>query len=92
MAEVNDDGVEEDPVGDVITKRLDDGRYRLAVRTNLESEQVIIRATKRGMKTVRFQVTLNENGRAVVITSRDLSGFRVSLLFGDLVLDAKRLV
>lgn len=85
------EGVEEDPSGDLLVRRLDDGRYRLGIRTNLDSEVMTIRATKRGFKTIRFEVDLNENGRAVVLTSRDLAGYRLTLYFGDLLLDARRL-
>lgn len=90
VAEVVTDGSDEDAQGTLTVRRTDNGRYRLSVTTNLDSEDLVIRATKKGAKTIRFQVTLNEDGKAVIITSRNLAGYRLVLLFGEDSLDSVR--
>jgi len=62
----------------------------MVITTNLDSEDLVVRATKKGAKTIRFQVTLNEDGRAVIITSRNLAGYRLALIFGEDSLDLVR--
>ena len=84
------EGQDEDARGTLTVRRTDNGRYRLSVATNLDSEDLVIRATKKGAKTILFQVTLNEDGRAVIITSRNLAGYRLVLLFGEDSLDSVR--
>lgn len=84
------EGQDEDARGTLTVRRTDNGRYRLSVNTNLDSEDLVIRATKKGAKTIRFQVTLDEDGRAVIITSRNLAGYRLVLLFGEDSLDSVR--
>lgn len=90
MSETVLEGQDEDAQGTLTVRRTDNGRYRLSVTTNLDSEDLVIRATKKGAKTIRFQVTLNEDGRAVIITSRNLAGYRLVLLFGEDSLDSVR--
>jgi len=90
VSETSLEGQDEDPRGSLTVRRTDNGRYRIALTTNLESEDVVIRATKKGAKTIRFQVTLNEDGRAVILTSRNLVGYRLALIFGEDSLDSVR--
>jgi hypothetical protein len=88
--EVDSDGVEEAPIGNLTVRLLSNGRYRMTIDTNLDSEVVAIRATKRGARSIRFQVTVNEDGRVVINTTRNLEGFRLVLTFEDTILATTR--
>ena len=90
VTEVVNDGTEEDPQGSIVARQLENGRFRLIVTTNLDSEELVIRATKKGARTVRFQLVVNQEGRAVIVTSRNLSGYRLVLFFGEDSLDSVR--
>ena len=90
VSETSLEGQDEDPRGSLTVRRTDNGRYRMVITTNLESEDLVIRATKKGAKTIRFQVTLNEDGRAVILTTRNLAGYRLALIFGEDSLDSVR--
>ena len=88
--EVETDGVEEAPSGNLAARQLSNGRYRITITTNLDTEEILVRATKKGAKAIRFQVTVNEDGRVVINTTRNLDGYRLVLIFEENTLASTR--
>jgi hypothetical protein len=84
--EIDSDGIEEAPAGNLSVRQLSNGRFRLVVTTNLDSEAITIRATKKGARSVRFQAAVDEEGRVVINTTRNLEGYRLSLIFEETTL------
>ena len=82
-----DDGIEEDPAATLDVAMRPDGKYSLNVMSNISSDNVVITATKKGSKTITYKVSTNEFGSAMVITSRKLSGFTLTLRFDSKYLD-----
>ena len=83
---IEDDGVEEDPIGSVSVVRESGGKFLIRVKSNQESSEVVVRASKSGQKTITFKVVTNSVGGASIRTTRKLSGWRITLLFEDEVL------
>jgi len=59
---IEDDGVEEDPVGEVSVVKESGGKFLIRVKSNQESSAMVIRATKSGQKTITFKVVTNSVG------------------------------
>jgi hypothetical protein len=56
-------------------------KYTLRVTSNLEQESIVIRATKKGKKALVFRTSTNSNGVKNFVTTRDLKGYSVAVLF-----------
>lgn len=78
---IEDDGVEEDPTGNLKVKKESTGKYLLSVSSNLEDEDISIVATKKGSKAIRFSVATKANGSIQIRTTRNLSGYSLKLIF-----------
>lgn len=83
---VDDDGVEEDPIGAISVIRDNSGRFLIQVKTNQESSPILVRAAKAGQRTVTFRASTNGAGTVSIRTTRKLTGWRISLIFEDEVL------
>ncbi len=83
---IEDDGVEEDPIGSVAVVRESGGKFLIRVKSNQEGAAMVVRATKAGQKTITFKVATNSVGAASIRTTRKLAGWRITLLFEDEVL------
>jgi hypothetical protein len=58
-------------------------KYTLRVTSNLEQESIVIRATKRGTKALVFRTSTNTNGVKNFVTSRNLKGYSVAVIFAN---------
>jgi hypothetical protein len=56
-------------------------KYTLRVTSNLEQESIVIRATKKGEKALVFRTSTNANGVKNFVTTRNLKGYSVAVLF-----------
>lgn len=83
---IEDDGVEEEPVGDLTVRKESSGKFLMAITSNLDSEKISITATRKGKKTIRFSATTNEDGLVRIRTSRKLSGYTLKLAFDGMTL------
>jgi hypothetical protein len=72
---VEDDGDEEDPFATLGVIKQSNGKYRLTVYSNVADDRLVISATKKGSRSITFRVNTNDSGDAIIITSRNLSGF-----------------
>jgi hypothetical protein len=63
------------------------GKYRLTVYSNVADDRLVISATKKGSKSITFRVNTNDSGDAIIITSRNLSGFTLTLRYNGDYLD-----
>lgn len=80
------DGEEEEPFGKIQVKR-DKSKYLIQITSNLPDEDIQIRATKKGQKTIVFRVSTNDQGFAKFSTTRALSGFQLTLFLDGEVLN-----
>ncbi len=78
---IEDDGVEEEPVGDLRVRKESSGKFLMTITSNLDSEKISIIATRKGKATIRFSATTNEAGSVQIRTSRNLSGYSLKLVF-----------
>ena len=87
VIEVENDGNEEAPSATFIVSKRSDGKYKFSISSNLADDKLVISATRKGSKTISFNVKTNENGNASIITSRNLSGFALTLRYNGESLD-----
>ena len=81
---VEDDGEEEDPSATLGVSKRSNGKYQLVISSNVSEERLIISATRKGFKSITYRVNTNDSGDASIITSRNLSGFTLTLRYnGD---------
>ena len=79
------DGEEEDPFATVNAKRSSNGIYTISVSSNIEDDDLVIRASKKGSKTIVYKIQTNGNGTYSFKTSRNLKGFKLTLYYlGDI--------
>ena len=83
---IEDDGVLEEPSGDLKIRKESSGKYLLSITSNLDSEKISITATRKGKATIRFSATTNEAGSVQIRTSRILSGYSLKLVFDGITL------
>jgi hypothetical protein len=89
--EIELDGELEDPVGDLsATYRSASQRYSISVSTNLAGEAFVIRATRKGAKTLQYKITTNDEGEFKFATRNKLKGYTLILLFNGERLDSFR--
>ena len=84
---VEDDGLEEDPIGSLRVKKTSANQYSIYISTNISSDDVQVVATKKGFKTIRWTATTNELGKITIKTSRALAGFKLTLSYEEEALD-----
>lgn len=86
------DGIEEEPQGELVaTFNNSLNRFVIRVESNLPDESLVVRATKRGAKSLRFTLTTDEDGSGGIRTRTRLSGYTLVLYFGSQKLDQVRL-
>lgn len=89
--EIELDGDLEDPVGDLsATYNGSTQRYSISVSTNLADEALVIRATKKGSKSLQYKITTDEDGESKFSTKNKLKGYTLVLLFNGERLDSFR--
>jgi hypothetical protein len=84
---IDSDGEEVAPEANLKVKKDNAGRITFTITSNLPEEAVIITASKKGSKSIRYSVTTNDSGRASLRTTRNLSGYTLTLRFDSEVLD-----
>ena len=83
------DGESEDPTGDVsVSYQSSTKKYLVAISSNLGEEDLVLRATKKGAKTLQYKVTTNAEGNVKFSTKNILKGFTMTLLFNGERLDS----
>jgi len=85
--ELNDDGFEVEPSATLSVSKLKNGRYEIKVNSNMESEDVEIVASKRGLKSIKFKANTGNTTNIKIHTSRNLKGFTLVIKFEGKVLD-----
>lgn len=86
------DGIEEEPQGNLVaTFNNSLNRFVIRVESNLPDESLVVRATKKGSKSLRFTLTTDEDGSGGIRTRTRLSGYTLVLYFGSQKLDQVRL-
>lgn len=83
---IEDDGVEEEPVGDLRVRKESSGKSLMTITSNLDTEKISIIATRKGKATIRFSTTTDEAGSVQIRTSRNLSGYTLKLVFDGMTL------
>lgn len=83
------DGESEDPTGDVSASyQSSTKKYLLSISSNLGEEDLVLRATKKGAKSLQYKVTTNAEGNVKFSTKNVLKGFTITLLFNGERLDS----
>jgi hypothetical protein len=83
-----DDGEIEEPFAEISYTKLNSNRYTIRVNSNLESETVVIKATKKGSSTIRFTRSTRSDGDLSFTTNRNLNGYTVTIFFDSLKLNS----
>ena len=78
---IEDDGVEDDFAE--ITVRLAADKFDLRINSSYPETEMIIRARKPGSRVIVWSITTNTDGSRRILTSRNLSGYTLSLLVDD---------
>jgi hypothetical protein len=85
------DGEEEEPTASLsVTFNASQNRYVIRVDSNLAGERLTIRATKKGAKSLRYSLSIDEDGVGGVRTKTKLAGFTLTLFYGSIKLDQVR--
>jgi hypothetical protein len=74
----------------MVTKRPN-GKYLIAINSNIAEEQFVIVATKKGSKAVTYRATTNDGGDVMILTARNLSGFTLTLRVNGDYMDKVRI-
>ena len=88
---VESDGSEEEPVATLAVTKKSNGKYQIRINSNVAEEQFIITATKKGSKAVTYKATTNDSGDVIILTSRNLSGFTVTLRLNGEYMDKEKI-
>jgi hypothetical protein len=88
---VESDGSEEEPAATLAVTKKSNGKYQIRINSNVAEEQFIITATKKGSKAVTYKVTTNDSGDVIVLTSRNLSGFTLTLRLNGEYMDKEKI-
>lgn len=89
---IEDDGVEEEPVGDLRVRKESTGKSLMTVISNLDTEKISLIATRKGKATIRFSAITNEFGSVQIRTSRNLSGYTMKLVFDGVTLKTTKVL
>ena len=84
---VEDEGYEEDPTATLGVTRQSNGKYKLLIISNVAEDRLVITATRKGFRSITYRVNTNDSGDASIITSRNLSGFTLTLRYNGEYLD-----
>ncbi len=75
---VEDDGESEDDYADIGVSNSG-GKYDLRISSSFPQTKMMLRANKKGSKSITWSLTTNTNGNYRIITTRALKGFTLSL-------------
>ncbi len=78
---IEDDGLEDDFAE--LTVRMTDGKFDLRVNSSYPETDMVIRARKPGVRVIVWNLTTTSDGVRRILTSRNLSGYTLSLLVDD---------
>jgi hypothetical protein len=78
---IEDDGLEDDFAE--LTVRMTDGKFDLRVNSSYPETDMVIRARKPGVRVIVWNFTTTSDGARRILTSRNLSGYTLSLLVDD---------
>ena len=79
------DGEEEAPYAAMKAKRASSGITTIWVSSNIEEDDLIIKASKKGSKTIVYKVRTKDDGNYSFKTTRNLKGFKLTLYYlGDI--------
>jgi len=85
------EGEEDAPSGTLsVSFNQSQNRYVIRVDCNLAGEKLTIRAVKKGAKSLKFTVQIDEDGVGGVRTKSKISGFTLTLFYGSERLDQIR--
>jgi len=87
---IEDDGVEEEPAGELKIRKEPTGKSLMTVTSNLDTEKISLIATRKGKATIRFSALTNESGIVRIRTSRNLSGYKVKLILNGVTLSTTK--
>jgi hypothetical protein len=86
---IDDDGEIEDVFANIaIVKNANN--YVIRINSNLDSEAIKVRATKKGSRTIIYNLTTDYFGDVYLRTKRNLSGFLVTIYFDGEKLDSSK--
>jgi hypothetical protein len=63
------------------------GKYKFVISSNLADDRLRITATRKGFKSISYNVKTDDSGNASIVTSRKLSGFTLTLRYNSDSLD-----
>jgi hypothetical protein len=87
--EIELDGEVEEPSGDLsVGYQSSTKKYAISISSNLGEEDLVLRATKKGAKTLQYKVSTNAEGNVKFSTKNVLKGFTMTLLFNGERLDS----
>jgi predicted nucleic acid-binding Zn-ribbon protein len=75
---IDDDGVEDDFAE--ISVRTSSGKYDIRVGSSYSETEMVIRARKSGARAIVWNITTSSEGARRILTSRNLSGYTLTLL------------
>ena len=79
------DGEEEAPYAAMKAKRTANGITTIWVSSNIEEDDLMIKASKKGSKTIVYKVRTKDDGNYSFKTTRNLKGFKLTLYYlGDI--------
>jgi hypothetical protein len=73
-------GEEEKPTAS-FTRKVTSAGTTIRISTNLTDEQLIVRASKKGTRTLTFRISVSEDGFADLRTKRSLKNYIIRILF-----------
>ena len=62
----------------------------IRINSNLNEEKLVVRASKKGAKTLIFRITLSEAGIADLKTKKSLKNYNIQILFEGAVIRSGR--
>jgi len=78
IAPVEDDGLDDEDYADIGVSNKG-GKFDLRISSTFPDADMTLRATKRGSKSISWNVTTNSDGNYRIITTRSLKGFTLTL-------------
>lgn len=85
------DGEEEAPSAAIKAKKSTSGLYTISVSSNIEDDDLIIKAAKKGAKTIVYKIRTKDNGTYSFKTNRNLKGFKLTLYYQEETFDTLQL-
>jgi len=86
---IDDDGTIEDLYASIAVGK-NSNKYIIRIVSNLESDSINVKAYKKGSKTITFSLRTNSDGDVTLRTTRNLSGYTVSVYFDGERLDSAK--